>query len=54
MTTPNPLAGLKKPPDPIQERIAITQDRIAKALERIADRLEYDGVCKECKGEGDH
>lgn len=39
MTTPKPVAGftpgLKKPPDPIQERIA-------NALERIADQLEWE------------
>lgn len=32
--------GLKKPPDPIQERIAMAQERIADALERIADKVE--------------
>jgi hypothetical protein len=31
----NPPGSLKKPPDP-------TQERIAKALERIADQLEWD------------
>lgn len=32
--------GLKKPPDPTQERIAVAQERIADALERIAYQVE--------------
>lgn len=38
-SVPN-VQGLKKPPDPIQERIAVAQERIADALERIANKVE--------------